>query len=152
MDQRLTNLDNDIVIKQRDRFAQLEKNVKVMLERKALNGGNNQITPAQLQKILQQTRETPGGTADANEAGNSHIVQFKSEEEEQTKCYTYLWASEKCYLQGMSLFLLLTQHQEQRSQTHQASLNYIYDDILRLDFTKCKSVVHEYQETQRVKR
>jgi len=41
-------------------------------------------------------------------AGNSHVVQFKNEEEEQSKCYTFLWASEKFYLQGMSQFLLLT--------------------------------------------
>lgn len=54
IEKRLSNLDSDIVIKQRDRFAQLEEKVKIMLERKALNGGNNsQITPAQLQRIMQ---------------------------------------------------------------------------------------------------
>jgi len=49
--------------------------------------------------------------------------------------------SEKFYLEGMSLFLQLTQQQSQRSQHEVIGLNFVFDDILRLDFTKCKSVV-----------
>ena len=37
-------LDQDIVLKQRKRFEQLETEVKILLEQKALNGGNKQIT------------------------------------------------------------------------------------------------------------
>jgi len=37
-------LDQDIVLKQRKRFEQLEEEVKILLEQKALNGGNKAIT------------------------------------------------------------------------------------------------------------
>jgi len=49
---RIVNLVDDVVLKQRTRFKQLEEKVKIMLEQKSLNGGNNQITAAQLKKIL----------------------------------------------------------------------------------------------------
>jgi hypothetical protein len=38
---RFELLEQDIVLKQRRRFEQLEVEVKVLLEQKALNGGNN---------------------------------------------------------------------------------------------------------------
>jgi len=54
---RIANLVDDVVLKQRTRFKQLEEKVKIMLEQKSLNGGNNQITPAQLKKILSDTKD-----------------------------------------------------------------------------------------------
>jgi hypothetical protein len=44
MTNRLQLLDQDIVVKQRKRFEQLEEEVKILLEQKALNGGNKGIT------------------------------------------------------------------------------------------------------------
>lgn len=79
MDNRISNLNEDIVIKQRERFQQLEEKVKIMLEQKALNGGNNQITAAQLQKILQATKE--GGISEAD-LGSRQVVSFANETEE----------------------------------------------------------------------
>lgn len=79
IDSRIRNLDEDIVIKQRERFQQLEEKVKIMLEQKALNGGNNQITPAQLQKILYATKSASGSDADL---GSRQVVSFENEKVE----------------------------------------------------------------------
>ena len=45
LEKRLSNLESDIVVKQRHRFEMLEDKVKTMLEQKALSdGNNNQVT------------------------------------------------------------------------------------------------------------
>lgn len=44
LDKRTENLDEDIVVKQRQRFELLEEKVKTLLEERTLSGGNNQIT------------------------------------------------------------------------------------------------------------
>ena len=44
LDNRTSNLDSDIVVKQRQRFEVLEEKVKTLLEERTLSGGNNQIT------------------------------------------------------------------------------------------------------------
>ena len=41
---RIENLNQDIVVKQRSRFQILEEKVKEMLERRTLSGGENKIT------------------------------------------------------------------------------------------------------------
>ncbi len=43
-DNRKKNLDQDIVVKQRQRFELLEEKVKTLLEERTLSGGSNQIT------------------------------------------------------------------------------------------------------------
>jgi hypothetical protein len=63
-------LDQDIVLKQRKRFEQLEEEVKILLEQKALNGGNKAITNRQLKQIMEMTQQGVQGKAASNEAGN----------------------------------------------------------------------------------
>jgi hypothetical protein len=41
---RIENLNQDIVVKQRSRFQILEEKVKEMLEKRTLSGGENKIT------------------------------------------------------------------------------------------------------------
>ena len=55
MTNRLSLLNQDIVVKQRKRFEQLEEEVKILLEQKALNGGNKGITNKQLKQIMEMT-------------------------------------------------------------------------------------------------
>ena len=52
---RVDYLDKDIVLKQRKRFEQLEEEVKILLEQKALNGGNRGKTNKQLKQIMDMT-------------------------------------------------------------------------------------------------
>ena len=40
-DNRISNLESDIVVKQRQRFEVLEEKVKALLEERSLSGGNN---------------------------------------------------------------------------------------------------------------
>jgi hypothetical protein len=54
---RVTNLNQDIVVKQRQRFELLEDKVKTLLEQKALSDGNNQVTVKQLKRIVDDTEE-----------------------------------------------------------------------------------------------
>ena len=63
---RVDNLNQDIVVKQRQRFELLEDKVKTMLEKKALSDGNNQVTTKQLKQIMSDTEESI-----ANDVGNS---------------------------------------------------------------------------------
>jgi hypothetical protein len=53
---RVELLKKDIVLKQRKRFEQLEEEVKILLEQKALNGGNKGITNKQLKSIMEMTQ------------------------------------------------------------------------------------------------
>jgi len=55
VNKRTELLDQDIVLKQRKRFEQLEEEVKILLEQKALNGGNKAITNKQLKQIMEMT-------------------------------------------------------------------------------------------------
>ena len=70
------------------------------------------------------------------------MVSFASEEEEATRVYDYLWISERYYLKGICLFLSLAQTEASqngpRMLCHSAEvpLNCVFNDILRLDFTK----------------
>lgn len=57
LSKRFDLLEQDIVLKQRKRFEQLEVEVKILLEQKALNGGNNQITVKQLKSIMDMTKK-----------------------------------------------------------------------------------------------
>ncbi len=54
---RIENLNQDIVVKQRSRFQILEEKVKEMLEKRTLSGGENKITTKQLQKIMIETEQ-----------------------------------------------------------------------------------------------
>ena len=56
MKNRVELLKKDIVLKQRKRFEQLEEEVKILLEQKALNGGNKGITNKQLKSIMEMTQ------------------------------------------------------------------------------------------------
>lgn len=57
LSKRVDLLEQDIVLKQRKRFEQLEIEVKILLEQKALNGGNNRISQKQLKKIMEMTNK-----------------------------------------------------------------------------------------------
>lgn len=64
-----------------------------------------------------------------------------------------LWVSEKLYLQGICLFLQLTQEQGQRNVLALVNNpNCIFDDIIRLDFVKFKTAMTEYQDTFKLKK
>ena len=71
---------------------------------------------------------------------------FKNEEEKQTGIYRYLWVSEKFYLTGITLFVSMAKQSPQRG-LHELDqpMNCVYNDIIRLDFTKFKQVLAEYQ-------
>ena len=66
LENRVRNLDSDIVVKQRQRFELLEEKVKTLLEQRTLSGGNNQITTNQLQKLMQDTESGLKGKGAAN--------------------------------------------------------------------------------------
>jgi len=44
------------------------------------------------------------------------IIKFDDDEEEKLSVYSYLWLSEKLFLQGMCAFLAYAATQPQRSQ------------------------------------
>lgn len=64
-------LDKDIVLKQRKRFEQLEEEVKILLEQKALNGGNKGITNKQLKSIMEMTQQGVQGKHAQNDSTNA---------------------------------------------------------------------------------
>ena len=60
--------------------------------------------------------------------------------------YKYLWISEQFYLKGIIQFVNLAKTSPQRSLNDlEQPMNCIFDDIIRLDFTKFKQVLTEYQ-------
>jgi hypothetical protein len=64
-----------------------------------------------------------------------------------------LWVSEKYFLQGMCLFLQLAQFQPQRNVLNlPKTLNCVFDDIIRLEFVKFKSVMTEYTDDLKAKK
>ena len=148
LDSRVQNLDSDIVVKQRQRFELLEEKVKTLLEERTLSGGNNQITTKQLSKIMMDTESGLQGKS-AN-TQSQQLVKFKNEEEKSTCIYKFLWISEKFYLSGISQLVSLTKASPQRSLNDlEQPMNCVFNDIIRLDFTKFKQVVTEYQVTLR---
>ena len=74
------------------------------------------------------------------------IIQFDDSDEEKFSVYTYLWLSEKLFLQGMCAFLSYAATQPQRSQLQLQNTQCVYNDILQLDFTKYKQATDEYVE------
>ena len=62
--------------------------------------------------------------------------------------YNFIWISERFYLQGINLFLLHCQSSPPRMLAHNASvpLNCVFNDIIRLDFTKFKQVMEEHHD------
>lgn len=71
MSKRVELLDQDVVLKQRKRFEQLEEEVKILLEQKALNGGNKQITNKQLKAIMEMTQQGVQGKHAADAGDNN---------------------------------------------------------------------------------
>jgi hypothetical protein len=58
-----------------------------------------------------------------------------------------LWISEKYFLQGITQFILFSRQMPQRNTFQMTSqLNCIFNDIIRIDFTKFKSVLTEFRE------
>ena len=146
---RKENLNQDIVVKQRKRFMILEEKVKQMLESRTLSGGENRITTKQLQKIMAETelsiKQTEMGKKD--QAGSQQMLHFNSEEIMQLKQAQFLWISEKYFLQGITQFILFSRQMPQRNTFQMTSqLNCIFNDIIRIDFTKFKSVLTEFRE------
>lgn len=153
INKRTELLDQDIVLKQRKRFEQLEEEVKILLEQKALNGGNKVITNKQLKQIMEMTQQGVQGKHAQNEAGNAQVISFTDDEDEMTRTYDLLWVSEKYFLQGMCLFLQLAQFEQQRNVLNlPQTLNCVFDDIIRLDFVKFKSVMTEYTDALKAKK
>jgi len=76
-------------------------------------------------------------------------VRFDSEEEKSAAAYKFLWISEKFYLEGILQFVSLAKGSAQRSLHElQQPMNAVFNDIIRLDFTKFKQVLSEYQVAQ----
>jgi hypothetical protein len=100
LENRLSNLDQDIVVKQRHRFEMLENKVKTMLEQKALSDGNGQVqvTAKQLKQIMVETEEGIKQEQMNNRQGSTQMLQFKNAAERTKMSYEFLWLSEKFYL------------------------------------------------------
>ena len=105
LDGRVSNLDSDIVVKQRQRFEVLEEKVKTLLEERTLSGGNNQITTKQLSKLMMETES--GSKGKGANSQSQQLVRFKSETEKSAFVYKYLWISELSYLKGITQFVNL---------------------------------------------
>ena len=105
LDGRVSNLDSDIVVKQRQRFEVLEERVKTLLEERTLSGGNNQITTKQLSKLMMETES--GSKGKGANSQSQQLVRFKSETEKSAFVYKYLWISELSYLKGITQFVNL---------------------------------------------
>ena len=73
-------------------------------------------------------------------------MTFANEEEKTEAVYKYLWISEKFFLQGIISFVQLAKNSPQRGlHDLDQPLNCVFNDIIRLDFTKFKQVLTEYQ-------
>lgn len=94
---------------------------------------------------MQDTESGLKGKGGSN-SQSQQLVLFKNEEERQTGIYRYLWVSEKFYLTGITLFVSMAKQSPQRG-LHELDqpMNCVYNDIIRLDFTKFKQVLAEYQ-------
>ena len=152
LENRLSNLDQDIVVKQRHRFEMLENKVKTMLEQKALSDGSGQVqvTAKQLKQIMAETEEGIKQEQMNNRQGSTQMLQFKNAEEKSKMSYEFLWLSEKFYLQGICAFVTYAQTSPPRNINNLAMpLNCIFDDVIRLDFTKFKAALFEYQESEK---
>ena len=144
------NLENDRVEKQRKRFELLEEKIQKRLEQKSLGGNFTGVQTKKLQKM------TEGGVIEIKDMKSQQMVTFASEEEEQARVYDYLWISERYYLKGICLFLSLAQSMNNpeanqsgpRMLNHstEVPLNCVFNDILRLDFTKFQQVLKEHGE------
>lgn len=110
VNERLEFLDKDIVRKQRKRFAALEEKVKQMLEQQTLSGGNSTLGTKKLQQLVS------GDKVSLDDEDAQMMLKFDTPEEEAKKFYTFLWISEKHFLQGMCQFLELVTSSSQRSQ------------------------------------
>ena len=67
--------------------------------------------------------------------------------------YKYLWISEKFYLEGIIQFVRLAKISQQRSLNDlESPMNCVFNDIIRLDFTKFKQTLQEYEVTMKEKK
>ena len=81
-----------------------------------------------------------------SDSQNQQLVRFSSEDEKRDSVYKFLWISEKFYLQGITQFVSLAKASPQRSLNDlDQPMNCVFNDIIRLDFTKFKTVLSEYQ-------
>jgi uncharacterized FlaG/YvyC family protein len=112
-----------------------------MIENKS-EGGNfsGSMNPNRLKKMM-----ATSGTA-MNSGESNQLVKFDSEEAEKAATYDYLWISERFYLKGICMFLSSCQQEGPRVLAHDPAvpLNCVFNDILRLDFTKYKQVLEEH--------
>ena len=76
---------------------------------------------------------------------SQQLVNHKNEEEKIASTYKFLWISENFYLKGISQFVNLAKISPQRSLNDlEQPMNCVFNDIIRLDFTKFKQVLSEY--------
>jgi len=81
----------------------------------------------------------------AAETQSNQQISFKNEEERQASIYKFLWVSEKFYLQGIISFVSMAKTSNQRGLHElEQPMNCVFNDIIRLDFTKFKGVLAEY--------
>jgi hypothetical protein len=115
-----------------------------MIESKS-EGGNfsGSMNPKRLKKMMETT-----GAVGMISGESAQLVKFDSEEAEKTAIYDYLWVSERFYLRGICMFLSSCQQDGPRVLAHDPAvpLNCVFNDILRLDFTKYKQVLEEHQD------
>lgn len=80
------------------------------------------------------------------------MVRFDSIEQRENYVDKFLWISEKFFLQGVCLFVGVTKTSPPKNLSHQVQpQNAIFNDILRLDFTKFKAVLAEHQQIKKEK-
>ena len=83
---------------------------------------------------------------------SQQLVQYASDEEKKACSYKYLWISEKFYLEGIIQFVRLAKTSQQRSLNDlESPINCVFNDIIRLDFTKFKQTLQEYEVNMKEK-
>ena len=80
-----------------------------MLEEQTLSGGNTTLGTKKLQQLVS------GDKGAEEDDDNQNLIVYDSEEEQAAKFYSFLWISEKYFLEGMCQFLLINQDSQQRS-------------------------------------
>ena len=72
--------------------------MKQMLEEQSLSGGNTGLGTKKLKQLV-------SGDKTVNDDDNNNLIVFESEDQEEQKLYSYLWISEKHFLEGICQFL-----------------------------------------------
>lgn len=94
---------------------------------------------------MEMTKE---GLEQNGQAQSQQILSYNSEEERDASAYDFLWISERYYLQGICHFLVVIQTAPPKNMlSYESPMNCIFNDVIRLDFQKFKTVLGEHQES-----